>query len=59
MVLYLARPISPPAHEFLIEEIMNMEDVRAIARGGRVFDLGVELFPGVPYASLHSPLCIP
>ena len=34
---------------------MNMEDVRAIARGGRVFDLGVDLFPGMPHAPLHGP----
>ena len=34
---------------------MDMEDLRAIARGGRVFDLGVELFPGMPHVPLHGP----
>ena len=34
---------------------MNIEDVRAIARGSKVFDLGVELFPGMPHVPLHGP----
>ena len=34
---------------------MNLEDVRAIARGAKVFDLGVELFPGMPHVPLHGP----
>ena len=34
---------------------MNIEDLRAIARGSKVFDLGVELFPGMPHVPLHGP----
>ncbi len=34
---------------------MNVEEVRAIARGSKVFDLGVALFPGMPHVPLHGP----
>ncbi len=34
---------------------MDIEDLRAIARASRVFDLGVELFPGMPHVPLHGP----
>jgi len=34
---------------------MNIEEIRAIARGSKVYDLGVELFPGMPHIPLHGP----
>jgi len=34
---------------------MNIEEIRSIARGSQVFDLGVELFPGMPHIPLHGP----
>jgi len=34
---------------------MNVEEIRSVARGSKVFDLGVELFPGMPHIPLHGP----
>lgn len=34
---------------------MNFEDLCSLVRGSKVFDLGVELFPGMPHVPLHSP----
>lgn len=34
---------------------MNIEDVHSIVHGGQVFDLGVELFPGMPHVPFHGP----
>ena len=34
---------------------MNFEELCSLVRGSKVFDLGVELFPGMPHVPLHSP----
>jgi kynurenine formamidase len=34
---------------------MNPESVASFLRGRKVFDLGVELFPGMPHVPTHSP----
>ena len=34
---------------------MNPESVAGFLRGRKVFDLGVELFPGMPHVPTHSP----
>jgi len=38
------------------EEIdMTTESLPGVLRGRKIFDLGVELFPGMPHVPLHSP----
>ncbi|MDA0999319.1 MAG: cyclase family protein [bacterium] len=34
---------------------MHLDDVGALVRGSRVFDLGIELFPGMPHVPTHAP----
>ncbi len=34
---------------------MDGEGLHQLLRGRKVFDLGVELFPGMPHVPLHSP----
>lgn len=34
---------------------MNLEELRSFVRGSKVFDLGVELFPGMPHVPTHGP----
>ncbi len=34
---------------------MNLEELCSFVRGSKVFDLGVELFPGMPHVPLHGP----
>ncbi len=34
---------------------MNLEELRSFVRGSKVFDLGVELFPGMPHVPSHGP----
>jgi kynurenine formamidase len=34
---------------------MNFEDLCSFVRGSQVFDLGVELFPGMPHVPVHAP----
>jgi kynurenine formamidase len=34
---------------------MSLESVAGLLRGRKIFDLGVELFPGMPHVPTHSP----
>ena len=34
---------------------MHLEDIESLVKGCSVFDLGVELFPGMPHVPLHAP----
>jgi kynurenine formamidase len=34
---------------------MGTDSLTAVLRGRKIFDLGVELFPGMPHVPLHSP----
>ena len=34
---------------------MNFEDLCSFVRGSQVFDMGVDLFPGMPHVPLHAP----
>jgi hypothetical protein len=40
------------------ERDMTVERVTDLLRGRKVFDLGVELFPGMPHVPTHSPFMI-